>query len=394
MIRKRLHAQDGIALVTAMIIIVLMMTLALATLRVVDEQTRQSGSERVRESSLNLAEGALNSQANFLIGHWPNVTTAAYAGCNTASPSTTCPDPQSLLNGLTAGDRNGATFATEVHDNGTGGYYDDTSTRALPSYDQNNDGMVWMRATATVKSQQRTVVALVKSFPGLSNTFPRYTITAGKVRTTNNGRKVIVDNGTGPGIAVRCNSGSAPGRGSSCLDWANDKGQVWPNSYKTNYPQLTAMSDTELNAMKLRAQSTTADGGVPAYYANCPQTLPSGPLVYIETGGCSYTSNTNFNSKTSPGILIIANGTFALSGTTNFYGIVYAANRTQSTAWNVVSLGGNAQIVGSVVVDYGGGVEAGSSKTNVVYDANAFNAIASSGTVGIVANSWRELVGG
>jgi hypothetical protein len=154
------------------------------------------------------------------------------------------------------------------------------------------------------------------------------------------------------------------------------------------------MSDTELNAMKLRAQSTTADGGVPAYYANCPQTLPSGPLVYIETGGCSYTSNTNFNSKTSPGILIIANGTFALSGTTNFYGIVYAANRTQSTAWNVVSLGGNAQIVGSVVVDYGGGVEAGSSKTNVVYDANAFNAIASSGTVGIVANSWRELVGG
>ena len=41
----------------------------------------------------------------------------------------------------------------------------------------------------------------------------------------------------------------------------------------------------------------------------------------------------------------------------------------------MVSLGGNAQVSGAIVVDGAGGVLAGSSKLNVLYDANVFNLV-------------------
>ena len=115
--------------------------------------------------------------------------------------------------------------------------------------------------------------------------------------------------------------------------------------------------------------------------------------MYIETGGCSYTGNTNYNSPTNPGMLVLYNGGISFGGTVNFYGIVYAVNNSNSSSSNLVDLGGNAQITGAVVVDGNGGVTAGSSKMNIVYDPNVFNIVSANATVNIVANSWRELNG-
>jgi Tfp pilus assembly protein PilX len=373
-------------MVTAIMITMLMMGLGMATLQVVDNQARQSGAERTRESSLTLAEGALNAQANWLIGRWPNNSTVAYpSSCNQSANTTTCPEGPALVNGLPAADKAGAQLVTTVRDNKYGLEYDDARMIAenVAAYDANGDGQVWLRAQATVHGQERTIVAMAKSVPGISSSFPRYVITAGKVETTNSGRKVIIDGGQSPGIAVRCNT-SPPTKDNGCTGWSNDKGQVWPAAVTTGYAQPTAMSDAELAGMKLRAQSSGT------YFATCPATLPSGPLVYIENGSCSYGSNTNYNEKTSPGMLILERGTLTLGGNTNFYGIIYSANRNQLTS-NMIMLGGNAQVHGAVVVDFGGGVSAGSSKQNITYDANAFNVISTNGTVVIVANSWREL---
>ena len=51
-------------------------------------------------------------------------------------------------------------------------------------------------------------------------------------------------------------------------------------------------------------------------------------------------------------MLVIHSGTLSFGGTTNFYGLVYAVNSGGLTG-NVVSLGGNAQVSGAVVVDGG-----------------------------------------
>jgi hypothetical protein len=384
MIRARLHDESGIAMVTAIMITVLMLSLGMASLQVVDMQAKHSGTERVRESSLTLAEGALNAQANWLIGRWPNSAALAYpATCDQATNTSTCPEGPALVNGLPAADKPGAQLRTSIRDDTNGLFYDDAAMASAPAWDANNDGEVWLRAEGTVHGETRTVVAMAKAVPGISSSFPRYVITAGKVETTNSGRKVIVDGGTGPGIAVRCTT-VPPTQGNGCTSWSNDKGQVWPASVTSGYAQQTAMNDGELAGMKLRAQSAGT------YYATCPPSLPSGAIVYIENGACSYTGSSNYNSSASPGMLILERGTLTLGGNTNFYGIIYSANRNQSTA-NMISLGGNAQVHGAVVVDYGGGVSAGSSKMNVKYDANAFNVISTNGTVVIVANSWREL---
>jgi hypothetical protein len=51
-------------------------------------------------------------------------------------------------------------------------------------------------------------------------------------------------------------------------------------------------------------------------------------------------------------------------------------------------------INGSIVVDGAGGIFAGSSKVNVVWNPNVFNNINAFGTAGIVQNTFREISGG
>ena len=46
------------------------------------------------------------------------------------------------------------------------------------------------------------------------------------------------------------------------------------------------------------------------------------------------------------------------------------------------------------MIDGPGGLSAGSSKVNLVYDPNVFNGFNAFGTVGIVQNTWREITPG
>ena len=44
------------------------------------------------------------------------------------------------------------------------------------------------------------------------------------------------------------------------------------------------------------------------------------------------------------------------------------------------------------MVDAGGGVAAGSSGLNVEYRAPAFDKVSTTGTAGVVQNTWREII--
>jgi Tfp pilus assembly protein PilX len=394
----RLRDERGIALLTAILVSLLLLSMGMALLAVTDQQSAVSSKARVQESTLTLSEGALNAQANLIGANWPTGPATAFTPCTQASTATSCPNAAMLITNFTNKDfgANGsaATWSISVRDNGLGNFYSDTATASQPAYDASGpagvpDGQLWLRASATVRGRTRTVVAIVRSY-SVGQTFPRGVVTAGKFRTSNNGKKVIVDTGTGAGIQVRGCTGP-PARGNACLDYVQDKGQVWPNVYKGDTTIPDAMSTSEVDAMRTKAQA------LGKYYATCPNPIPSAPLVFVENGPCSMGGNTQVNSPASPGLLIINGGTSApvmsLGGTSNFYGIIYVVNASSLTAFNVVDIGGNAQVQGAVVVDKQGGVTAGSSKANIVADENVWGLVSSVGNAIVVANTWRELDG-
>jgi hypothetical protein len=389
-----LREESGMILVLSVILTVMMLTLSLALLAMTDKQTSLSGKERVQESTLTLSEGALNATANLLGSNWPTGAANAYPACtNVSTGNAKCPNPAALMSGFSRKDfgTNGAASAWSitVRDNGTGNYYDDAATSGQPAYDAGGpagvpDGMVWLRVQATVRGNNRTVVALIRAF-SLGRTFPRGVITAGKFATSNSGKKTIVDTANGAGINVRCSG--APGPTSTCLKYDVGKGQVWPNIVKADPAIPNAMTSQELDSMRTQAQA------LGTHFNSCPGSLPNARVVFIENGGCTYTGNSSVNSQASPGMLIVANGKIAFGGGMTFYGIVYAANLGNLADDNVVSLTGNSQVVGAVVVDGPGGVMAGSSKMNIIADPNVFNVVSSLGSANIIANTWRELNG-
>jgi hypothetical protein len=389
---RQLRSEAGIAIPIALMVCFLMLAIGLAIVSNSDRQNLQSGGERVQENSLMLSEGSLNAQANLLAANWPGSAATAFTPCTQASTSSSCADAGNLLRGFTNNDFTNATWSLSVRDNALGNYYDDTATASQPVYDASGpsgtkDNMVWLRAQATVRGRTRTVVALMRAFP-VGQNFPRGVVTAGSFSTSNNGKKAMVDPGSGPGINVRCTPGAgAPQRGDTCLNFVATKGQVWPPSYSADTTIPSAMSASEVSALRSKAQAAGT------YYASCPGSLPSATLVFIENGGCTYGGNTQVNSSANPGLLVVYSGGLTLGGTMNFYGIIYAVNAGGSTSQGLVTLGGDSQVNGAVVADGNGGVTAGSSKMNIVYDANAFNVISLNSTVNIVANTWRELNG-
>jgi hypothetical protein len=386
----RLRSESGVALVVAIMVTMLMLLSGMALLSYVDQQAGQSGRERVRESALTLAEAVLNAETSILPARWPGTASTAFATCTQASTALNCPNKNDLLGGFTgnkdfAGSSAGWTLS--VRDNGLGSYYDDTATQTQPAYDASGpggvpDNLLWVRAQATVRGRTKTIIALVRAST-VGQNFPRSVITAGHFKTTNNGRKVIVDTGSGPGVVVRCSTGAGgPARGNSCLNYVSTKGQVWPNSYKADSSTPNAMSPSEVAALRARAKAAGT------WYATCPLTLPSAPVVFVESGPCQGGAN----SPTAPGILIINDGSYSIGGNSIFYGIVYCVNTSNQTG-DVISIGGTAAIKGAAVVDGPGGISAGSSAVNLVWDPNVFRVVEATASVAILANSWRELNG-
>lgn len=386
-VMRRLREEDG-SVVVAVVALTLMLVLGMATYAAVGTQTRLGAGDRVRESSFNLAEGALNAQT-FVIGRLgPGSVARAYpAQCPSQADPLLCPDPARLAatfdGSLQADYAQGTTWTTSVRDNDTGDFYDPARPSAY-TYDANKDNRVWVRADATVRGRHRAIVALI-AVEARPVELPRYAITAGHLSTTNNGRKTIVDTSGSLGLAVRC---STPPPSASCLDYQSQKEQVTPENLVLGYPTRPAISADDLAGLEELAE---ANG---THYATCPAN-PSGAVVIVDSGDCSYNNSVPgacCNSADLPGLFIVKNGTFSLNGNLEFRGIVYVVNQ-QNASGNVVSLGGTAAIIGGVTVDGPGGLAAGSSGANVVYDPKPFEGVRSFGTAAVVQNTWRELRG-
>ncbi|HEX8741939.1 MAG TPA: hypothetical protein VF712_02290 [Thermoleophilaceae bacterium] len=390
----RLRDESGLALVVAVFVSALMLMAGLAVVAFADSQTRQTGRERLRENTLTLAEGVLNAQANLLSSGWPETADKAFPPCTQASTSVRCPEAGNLLRGFASKDfGNGATIAwhLSVRDNGLGSFYDDAATAGQPAWDQSGptgvpDGVMWLRAKATIRGESRTIVSLIRATP-VGHAFPRGVLTAGHFHTLNNGNKQLLDTGNGPGIMARCTVGAGgPDRGNACLDYQPTKGQVYPNSYVSDPSIPNAMQPSEIDSLRNRAKAANS------WYNNCPSTVPSAPLVFVENGPCSINTGAIVNSAASPGMLLIARGTLLMNGGSSFYGLIYAANLDNSTG-TMVTITGQSTVGGAIVVDGPGGIAIDGSGLVLQYDSNVFNLVTTTQSINVIANSWRELPG-
>jgi hypothetical protein len=279
-----------------------------------------------------------------------------------------------------------------------------TGTMTPCTWDSNADGAMWVRAEAKVGEESRTVVALVK-LDLIAEEFPQNSITAGKFRTSNSGNKVIVDTkgcsavGAPPGgcksqraapVVVRCAASPPYTRSSTCLGFDQNKGQISPpDSVQTSFSGR-ALPVNAVDDFRRRAKA------LGTYYASgCPTSL-TGAVVFIESANCSYNGGT-YNSATAPGVVVINTGKLSFGGNVTYFGMIYAVNDNPppTDSSDIVTLGGTATIQGAVVVEGLGGVLAGSSKLNIVYDPGATENLFGYGTSAEAAqNTFRELPAG
>ena len=373
-------------MLTSILVLGILVSLSLPLLSLVDSQQRGSAHERKSESSFNLAEATFDAAVFVLSNDWPSVATGAYPlQCTTGSTTAKCPSADILSRTYTGPDYPDRRWTVRIRDDSAGSdYYNAAQVEANPTtWDANGNAMMWVRVDAHGSGRDRTVVALVRRQDKLE-TFPRNILTSGWFATGNTGRKVIVDtrgSAAQPApLAVRC---TVPAR-SSCLNFDPSRGQISPDTSTTGYIGQTAVSADALDRFRARAKT------LGSYYASgCPK-VPTGELVFVENGSCSYRSGKTFNSEASPGMLIVARGTLDFSGGMAYHGLIYGAN-LQRTTGPVVSISGAATIHGSIAVDAGGGITVGSNGENIIYDDRVFASVKSFGGAAMVQGSWREL---
>lgn len=404
-LRKRARAarrEDGWALVISLIVMTVMLGFGMAIVSIADTQSKLSGTGRQRDAALSLADAALNAELFAVANNWPgrgdpqNGNSNPFPVCTPSQTDTRCPSATMLRNLISDPDTaSNVTWQINVYDNdataGLQSFYSDSYTSGGKAYDANGDGKLWVRAQATVGSVTKTVVTLAQAQKTITP-LPRAVILAGSVQTTNNGNKVIIDTqGSSqppPGaVYVRCTP-TTPSLTNTCLQYDPTKGQVSPDT-AANQPSWTGGSSLTPSLQTQLKAEAVANG---TYYATCPPNAPSGAIVWIDSGNCSWTGNATLNSAAQPGLLVINNGTVSFGGTLVFYGLVYGLNGPNpNTVQTVVSTGGNAQIIGAVFVDGNGGVGAGSSKLNVTFDVNALSTVSTIAGVGYIQSTWREL---
>lgn len=256
----RTRDEAGWVVIVAVVVMTLMLGLGLAVAKVVDNQAKLSGTERIRESSFNMAEGLLTAEAKLLQRSWPSkpMCTGNAQGCalptaavnaaganactntNAATYPNQCPNPNEVRAAFRNVDTNASfSWSIQVRDDrscaglpnpiyfkGTGaancgagnpggvdatntGCVNDANGAFLCNYDNNGGSpnrRLWVRIDATVNGKTRSIVALLQ-LEKLGIPFPANAVTAGSVNFSNAGNKVIVDT-TGSNIVARCN---APG---------------------------------------------------------------------------------------------------------------------------------------------------------------------------------------
>jgi type II secretory pathway pseudopilin PulG len=408
-LRAHLGREDGVAMVVAMLLMAIMLSLGLVAVNLSTNQARRTADQRQRESAFNVAEAALNAQVTQLSQHWAERVGVGFGAC---PGSTYCPSSAELTSMIPSADTSATPidWHTRVYDDEglLNDFYADSRVSNQASWDQNGDGKIWVRADATIRGHTRTVVSLVEKQTQLESV-PHAAVVAGSLTIENNGlhSDPIID-GNGGLIAVRCSP--SDGEAAPCLgqplgtaptqtsdDWSN----LLTNQIDgfatavTGYPQPSLFTQDQIYRFIATAQAAQT------YYTGCPDSLAGQVVVINTTGQCSYTGTVEWNTTQAPGFLIFLNSgsSLSLGGNTKYNGIIYHANMgtpptlgsaPQSTD-TLIATSGNTLINGGVIIDGPGRMDAGESGMNIHFDDHGYDAVRSLAAAAIIQNSWREI---
>jgi Tfp pilus assembly protein PilX len=374
--RRINHQEDGWVIVIAMAVMTIMLGVGIAIASVADTQIKLSNTDRVRESALNLAEGALTAQQYRLPYDWPSSTNPYPSQCpdplNANNPK--CPDSSGLLGatGLFNADTNGGiefvrnqpSWVTRVRDNNvkypTSGWNDYTvATNSNNTYDANGDNRMWVRAdgwvgfcssppVATSRCKRRSVVGLV-NLESFQEQLPNNVLTTGGFTITPNSNQqtyvcvygvdshgdCLLASATGSQVLVRCTPVAGVDGTSKGTCEGYESNQIQPNN--VNSGGLTvppAMTTSQLARFINSAivAGTYCRAGVSPGITNfctdggtCPDLskAPAGSIVVIDpvlsTTECDYSGTSTYNI----GILIMTDGFLKIGGSILFNGLIY-----------------------------------------------------------------------
>lgn len=241
----RLREQDGIALISATIILTIVLGLSIALLSFADSEQHASAREQAHELAYSLAEAALNAQISKLGAQWASATewtsgsppsSCALVGgsyptgcvCNTTTTFNGCPSPsgswQSIYSTTATGQswcppgthpdawgssattswswvNNGWTTYVRDDAGGTSSLFNSSVDETQAPYDANSDGDVWVRAVGSYHCQTAIVLSKVAE-QLMPISFPRDAVTANSFTTGNVGNKVILDTSGTTGVNI------------------------------------------------------------------------------------------------------------------------------------------------------------------------------------------------
>jgi Tfp pilus assembly protein PilX len=424
---RAIRKEDGFALVTALILLTVILGLGLGLLFLTDNQQKASAREQSSEEAFNVAEAALNAQVGQLARVWPTFANknVAVNQCTEGLSNGTnyCPPKLPLSVGYgklskvacPAGAQTDAwgspitnQWTTYVRATKGGSSYFNSTTEqteldyAPPPEEGNKEleNKLWVRAVGVVNCRVVSLVTLV-SRQVVSVPFPKNVLGGNWFEVTNSGghgSKGIV-NGLGEAaekgeVGMRC-EGRTQGHGSGqCETFENE-----PKSHKEQFenykpgppPPSPVLNEEQLATVRALAE---ANGTLrsPAL-GNCPKTAEelSGSPAYVEgCGNLVLNGNGAVNSATSPGFLVLAEGTLTLTGGNTWYGVIYARNPTNLET-GIVKLTGTATVYGAIEVDGRGGIELGSNSVNLVYNPEGIVNLKGSAGATPTRNTFRVL---
>jgi len=353
----RANNEDGWAGVTAIILTALMLVMGLALLSIVDTQAKQSRTERVTDSSFNLAEGALNAEAFLLSRNWPTTAPANSSCSTTASINGTLGDTSAVKRILTDSFTNGdyatsSTWKLNVCDdtNSASDSWSDSKLSSGYGYDQNNNGKLWVRAQTTVRGQARAVAALVvvqrppimpagyavlgggvaTELTFVTNTLLSNSALLSPLTSSLLGQYKLVSGGK---VGVRC------GLSSLCADGvftglsSTAIGPLLLSNDWVQYGSTTAANDDTIAGLRSEAQ---VDGTYLASVASNGNCIPAGAastaVVFVElVGNGDQTCNVTLAGNQTLKMLVVANGRIHIGGTGVLTSVVYGLNRQRLT---------------------------------------------------------------
>jgi len=407
---SRLRSEDGYAVPIAIMLMVIMLGFGFASLGFVDGETKSSRVERTHEARLNLTEGVLAAQIFQLSRGWPSaVEKQMPVSCTQTGAAPECPQPSQLEGQFQQVDMNlSPEWNVQVRDDDAtptdptlGQFYDDAAVLDNARWDANVNGEMWVRAEAELDGKPRILVARIR-VEQRPVTPPAAPFVAGAFETGNNSPNKVIIESPVPGV-VRCADASS----ATCIKYVS--GQISPVNKVESNPDLgSVLGDGMAEALKQTAIAKKT------YYPTCadiPGGNPTGEVVWVESGNCTFQSNMTVNGTTKRGVFVLNNGTFTLRGGVQWWGMIYLLNAQGCGSGagaapcfgtdGVAEITGTPTIFGGLFIEGSGRLTTGNSGGNgncqqcdpqIVYRSESGTPVTAYGTAGIIQNTWRELL--